>query len=128
MRLLEIHIETDDLDRSLVFYRRLLPHKKLVRWPDGSAVALVLEDGGAFGIWERAKRGLYGGQAADHLHFALQIEPAEYDGLKARLEDLGVEPIEHVWESGQRSLYFFDPDGHQGEFMTVDWLDGGFGG
>jgi hypothetical protein len=29
--------------------------------------------------------------------------------------------LEYVWPSGHRSVYFFDYDGHQGEFMTTDW-------
>jgi len=126
MRLLEIHIETDDLERAEGFYTDLIPHRKITRWPDGSAIALVLEDGTAFGIWKKGKRGLYDGRGAQHLHFALQMAPEQYDDMKGKLEAKGIEVIEHTWSDGERSLYFFDPDGHQGEFMTKDWLSGQF--
>ena len=122
MRFLEMHIEVVDLEASLEFYRQLLPSVKEVRWTDGSAVALVLPDGTAFGIWKQGKKGIFDGTGAQQLHFALQIAPEEYDRCKQKLESLGVEPLEHDWGDGHRSLYFFDRDGHQGEFMTKDWL------
>lgn len=122
MRLLEIHIEVEDLERSLDFYQQIIPHKKIVRWSDGSAAALVLEDGSAFGIWRIGTRGLHDGRGGEHLHFAFQIKSEEYENFKQRLESLGISPTEHQWDNGERSLYFFDPDGHQGEFMTCDWL------
>jgi catechol 2,3-dioxygenase-like lactoylglutathione lyase family enzyme len=123
MRFLELHIEVDDLARSEAFYSALLPVAKITRWSDGLAVALVLPDGTALGLWRRGKEGLYGGRGGDHLHFALQIAPDEYDAMKDRLASLEVDYVEHAWGDGHRSLYFFDPDGHQGEFMTKDWLD-----
>jgi catechol 2,3-dioxygenase-like lactoylglutathione lyase family enzyme len=122
MRFLELHIEVADLDASLAFYRELLPTVKEVRWTDDSAVALVLPDGTAFGLWKQGKKGLFDGTGAKQLHYAFQIEPDEYDQYRERLESLGVEIMEHVWNDGHRSLYFFDRDGHQGEFMTKDWL------
>jgi catechol 2,3-dioxygenase-like lactoylglutathione lyase family enzyme len=122
MRLLEAHIEVSDLQRSLNFYSTLLPHKKIVNWSDHSAAALVLHDGSAFGLWKISKTGLHGGKGAQHLHYAFQITPGEYQTYKKRLESLSVDVVEHEWPSGHRSLYFFDPDGHQGEFMTCDWF------
>ena len=122
MRLLEVHIEVADLERSLEFYSSLLPHKKIVRFKDGNAAAMVLEDGTAFGLWLIGKTGLHGGRGAEHLHFAFQIRPDEYDPYKVKLVNLHVDVIEHQWPSGERSLYFFDPDGHQGEFLTSDWF------
>ena len=123
MTFLDIHLEVADLERALEFYSRLIPHEKIVRWSDGSAAALVLPDGRAFGLWKKGKRGLHDGRGAEHLHFAFQIDPSEYDDYRRRLESQEVEIIEHTWDNGHRSLYFFDADGHQGEFMTCDWLE-----
>ena len=83
---------------------------------------MVLDDGSAFGLWKKGAIGLHNGRGAEHLHFAFQIAAEDYDEYKKRLESLGIEAIEHVWKNDNRSLYFFDPDGHQGEFMTKDWL------
>ncbi len=122
MRILEVHLEVADLERSVAFYEKLIPHEKLVRWPDGSAAALVLPNGESLGLWKTGKEGLYGGRGGRHVHFAFEIEADQYGDCKRRLAALGVEVIEHEWKNGERSLYFFDPDGHQGEFMTCDWL------
>lgn len=124
MRIIEIHIEVSDLDRAQAFYSALLPHTGVTRWSDGSAVAIVLEDGSALGLWKRGRVGLHGGRGANHLHFAFKIEPGEYDEYRQRLVDLGCKPIDHVWPNGERSVYTFDHDGHQLEFMTVDWIRG----
>lgn len=124
MRLLELHIEVADLERSLTFYQALLPHYKVTRWRDGSAAAIVLEDGSAVGLWVIGKRGLHDGRGGEHLHFAFQIEPDEYEKYRAKLVELRRDPIDHVWPNGHRSLYAFDPDGHQIEFMTIDWITG----
>ena len=124
MRFLEMHIEVADLARSLDFYRKILPVEKVVRWKDGSAVALVLPDGSAFGIWLKGKVGVHNGQGAEHLHFAFQIEPDEYTTYVEKLKSHGIRIIEHKWPDGHRSIYFFDPDHHQGELMTKDWLYG----
>ncbi len=122
MRLLEIHIEVKDIERALAFYAALLPHHKIVHWQDGSAKALVLHDGTAFGIWKIGKLGLLNGRGGEHLHFAFQIKPEDYNHYKQKLIELKVTPLEHIWDDGHRSLYFFDADNHQGEFMTRDWL------
>lgn len=122
MRLLEVHIETENLAESLDFYRRVLPHQKIIEFSDNKAAALVLDDGSAFGIWEKGRRGLYDGRGGKHTHVAFQIRPDEYEKTKDRLLSMGIEIIEHRWSDGHRSIYFFDPDHHQMEFMTKDWL------
>ncbi len=122
MRILELHIEVEDVERSVAFYKQLLPIARVAAWNDGDVVALVLEDGTAFGLWKQGTEGLFDGRGARHLHFAFQIKPEEYDEYRQKLTDLGLQPDEHKWPDGHRSLYFFDPDGHQGEFMTKDWL------
>ena len=122
MRMLEMHIGVKDINKSVSFYKQLLPHRKIIEDDENKQVFIVLEDGSAFGIWEDGYHGLLGGLPAKNLHFAFQISFDEYDLFKSKLESLGVEVLEHEWQDGQRSLYFFDDDGHQGEFMTKDWL------
>ncbi len=120
--MLELHIEAADVERTFKLYSELLPHSKVTWWHERDAVALVLADGSAFGIWKKGKRGIHSGQGAEHLHFAFQIDPNEYDKYKSKIYSLGLQPLEHTWKSGARSVFFFDFDGNQGEFMTTDWF------
>lgn len=123
MRMIELHIETRDMQRAVAFYTELLNPAKTIGSPDSDEqVFLVLKDGFAFGIWRAGYRGLFDGLGADHLHYAFQIPPSEYEHWKTKLQSMNLEISEHMWKDGHRSLYFFDPDGHQGEFITKDWL------
>jgi catechol-2,3-dioxygenase len=112
MRFLKIHIEVADLERSEEFYTRLLPHATVTRWQDGSAVALVFDDGSAFGLWQSGKVGVHNGRGAEHLHFAFQVDRNELEHFRARMLEMGLDVTEHTWPSRDLSLYFFDPDGH----------------
>lgn len=123
MRILEIHLEVADVNRSLAFYSELIPHSKIDSWDEGTASAIILQDGAALGIWLKGKRGIHNGRGGEHVHFAFQIRPDEYQSYKLKLESLGVTVQEHLWPSGHQSIYFFDFDGHQGEFMTGNWLE-----
>jgi hypothetical protein len=109
------------MERSLALYSKLIVHQRIEQWDDRAAVALVLEDGSALGLWEQGKLGIRNGRGGKHVHFAFQIRPDEYDGYVEKIRSVGLEPLEYVWPSGHRSVYFFDYDGHQGEFMTTDW-------
>ena len=122
MRLIETHIEVSDVQKSLDLYAKLLPHKDILKWADGNAGALVLQDGSAFGCWKNGQLGIHKGRGGKHVHFAFQIESEEYDQYVALIRDCGLEPLEYTWETGYKSVYFFDYDGHQGEFITTDWL------
>lgn len=122
MRLLEIHLECMDLEESLAFYSKLLPHTR-VEWngPTDPQAFLVLGDGTALGLWQTGTRGIHQGLAGAHVHWALQIDPGEIEMFTARVRALGATPLEWRWSDGSQSVYFFDKDGHQGEFMTRDW-------
>ena len=120
--MLEIHIEVANLKSSFELYSKLLPHSAVTWWEEKDAVAFVLEDGSAFGLWEKGKKGIHAGRGAEHLHFAFQIEPEEYESYKIRIESAGLTPLEYLWPEGHKSVYFFDYDGNQGEFMTADWF------
>jgi catechol 2,3-dioxygenase-like lactoylglutathione lyase family enzyme len=122
MRMLELHLECDDLEAAITFYTRLLPHDRLV-WngPGDPQAFIVLREGTALGLWERGARGIHDGRGGRHVHWALQIAPEEYDAYKSKIGELGCEALEWEWPDGAKSVYFFDADGHQGEFMTTDW-------
>ena len=121
MRLLEVHLESADLDRSISFYATLFPKARISKWDDRSAVAFVFDSGTTLGIWKAGKVGLHGSRAGQHVHYAVQIELDELEIFRQRLLKLGCEVVEHNWQTPHKSLYLFDPDGHQGELMTVDW-------
>lgn len=123
VRLVETHIEVRDLEKSFALYDKLIPHARVDRWGDetGSVAAFVLEGGEAFALWQQGKIGVLGGRGGAHLHFAFQIQPEEYETYVTLIRAAGLEPLEHVWENGKKSVYFFDYDGHQGEFITDDW-------
>ena len=122
MRLLELHIECADLQRSVELYRLLLePAEVLWDGLNDPQAFLVLKDNTAFGLWQRGTRGILEGRGGAHLHFAFQIAPEEYDDYKNRIQSANLEALEWDWPDGSRSVYFFDPDGHQGEFMTREW-------
>ena len=55
------------------------------------------------------------------LHFAFDIPADQLDNYKQKLQDLGLEVMEHSWGEDWNSIYFFDFDGHQGEFITGGW-------
>ncbi len=122
MRMLEIHLEVADPVASLGIYAQLIPHSKIRRWDDDTAIALVMEDGAAFGLWQTGKHGIHNSRGGKHVHFAFQIRSDEYELYKTKIIQVGFEPLEYIWPDNSKSIYFFDIDGHQGEFMTVDWL------
>ena len=123
MKLIETHIEVEDVEKSLSLYKEIIPHKDCLRWAEGKVAALVLDDGSAFGIWKKGHRGIYDGRGGQHLHFAFQIKPSEYDEYKDKIKHIGLEVLEYDWDSGHKSVYFFDYDGHQCEFITGNWID-----
>lgn len=123
MRLVETHIEVKDVEKSLELYKNMIPHKKILRWSQNNVAALVLYDGSAFGIWKEGHKGIHNGSAGKRTHFAFQINQNEYENYKNKIIECKLEVLEYDWENGYKSLYFFDYDGHQGEFMTGNWIE-----
>jgi len=122
LRLLELHLEVSDLDRSLTFYSQLFPEARVVGWDKKTAAALVFDDGSAIGLWIAGKVGLKGSRAGDHVHYAVHVTHDELEVMRTRLQAMDVEVFDHAWDPPHKSIYYFDPDGHQGEFITKDWL------
>lgn len=122
MRISEFHLEVKDVEKSKDLYKRLIPHKKIIRWANNDVTAFVLENGTAFGLWKEGLKGIHGGQGGTHTHFAFEIAPSEYKEYKNKILDAGLEAKEYTWDTGHKSVYFMDFDGHQGEFITTDWI------
>jgi len=122
LKLVETHIEVNDVRKSIDLYSRLFAHKDIITWAEGNVSVLVLEDGSAFGCWKKGQIGLHNGRGGAHVHYAFQIQADEYLKYFNVIKDCGLTPIEHEWETGDKSLYFFDYDGNQGEFITTDWI------
>ena len=123
MKLIETHIEVEDVEKSLLLYKKLIPHKKILQWADGKVAALVFDDGSAFGLWTKGHKGIHDGKGGTNVHFAFKIDENEYKDYKDKIIKAGLEALEYEWESGYKSVYFFDYDGHQGEFITGNWIE-----
>ena len=53
-------------------------------------------------------------------HFALEVEPEEYEKTKACFLERKIKITDTVvWRSGQESFYFEDPEGNVGEVVPV---------
>jgi catechol-2,3-dioxygenase len=100
MRIIELHLEVEDLQKSLELYKQILPHKRVEFFDGNKAVLLILEDGAAFGLWEKGQIGIHNGKAASHLHFAFDIKVEELQDYTNKLERLGLKVLEHSWGGG----------------------------
>lgn len=62
--------------------------------------------------------------AEGNQHFAFEVEQADYEKCKARIESLKIPIIDKlVWKSGQESFYFNDPEGNVLEIVPVGVWD-----
>ena len=110
-----------DVERTIAFYQGLLefPLTDLFQNRDykgsthfffdignGNTVAFFDFPGLDLGPYAEVLGGLH--------HLAISVEPANWDRLKAKLDDAGV-PYEHI--SGT-SIYFSDPDGARLELIS----------
>jgi catechol 2,3-dioxygenase-like lactoylglutathione lyase family enzyme len=64
---------------------------------------------------------MFGGRGGVHVHFAMKIEDADFDGTVALLESRGQAVRTMVFGTTHgRAAYVEDPDGHLVEFWTWD--------
>ena len=107
-----IAIRVRDIERSVEFYTRLL--EMTVEWrPDVRNAYLTSgTDNLALHEVDSAEIGDCHGPL-DHLGF-LVSRPEEVDAWAQRLQDRGVELVQHpkTHRDGARSIYFRDPDGN----------------
>ena len=115
-------LDVRDLDRSLGFYRALLPDW-IVRWEgvtmEGTRWIHFGPPGdgqpGYLSLYETpdAKESDASGLRIEHVGFA----HPEVEELTARLASLGIRPSDRVDDGRYRRAYFVDPDGHDLEFV-----------
>lgn len=120
LRLLEVALYVDDVERSVAFYRTLFGFDVIeaderisALGIDGREVVLV--------CLRHASSALpLGSHDADgRQHVAFAIPAADLDAWSARLSAQGVAIEERrYWARGGVSLYFRDPDGHLIELAT----------
>ena len=123
----QVHLEhalldVTDLDRSLGFYRSLLPDW-VIRWEgptmEGARWVHLGPSGdgqpGYLSLYETpgAPKGDDSGVRIEHIGFA---HPA-VDELISRLGSLGIRSTDRVDDGKYRRAYFVDPDGHELEFV-----------
>ena len=122
----ELVLETADVERLAGFYEGL-GLEVLSR--EGDRAWLAAGEMSRLGIWSPGEKE-HDDRGGRHVHFALSVETGTLDRSAERLTGHGLEvegPVEH--DGGDRSLYFFDPDGNRVElwdyFTTGDGADEG---
>ena len=119
---------TDDLSRSIAFYRDVLglvpmqgDGERFQAMDSGAnRVLLLFKRGGTLTPQPVATGGFippHDGSGPHHIAFAIAM--ADYDAWCARLQGSGIAiESETRWERGGRSIYFRDPDHHLVELVT----------
>ena len=121
--IVELTLETADIEAAESFYRTLLGLELLARGDD--RVWLALGERTRLGLWSPGTKE-FGDQGGRHVHFALSAAPDQVDVLADRLRAADVRvrgPVEHP--GGDRSIYFADPAGNLVEVW--DFLEKGDG-
>lgn len=104
----EMTLQARDLERLARFYGRTFGCAEISREPD--RIWLACGENTRLGIWSPGRKE-FGDRGGAHVHFAFSCSPGSLEGVRRRLEDLGVAhrgPIEH--EGGDRSIYVEDPE------------------
>jgi catechol 2,3-dioxygenase-like lactoylglutathione lyase family enzyme len=103
-----------DIEESFTFYHDVLGFTPIQKNPI-SAYLLAGE------MWIALTLDAHARQEAlpEYTHIAFTVAPADFDALKARLMQAGVQE----WQTNQTegaSYYFVDPNGHKLEIHTSD--------
>lgn len=124
--LYEIHLDVENLERSIAFYSEVLGLKQC-RFDNNRRLAFfwVGEDRQQMlGLWEKPK------EEIEKRHFAFRCDPEwianeSIDFLKSHnlhywnfLQDDNDKPMVFVWVPAI-AIYFTDPDGHYLEFLGL---------
>jgi catechol 2,3-dioxygenase-like lactoylglutathione lyase family enzyme len=102
-----ITLSVGDPSRSVAYYTELLGFSLHARWNKGAYLSLR-------GVWlclhqdPRVRMG----PLAEYTHFALSVDPADFDAFSRRVKD-GAHPTWKENTSEGESIYLLDPDGHK---------------
>ncbi|MGB2954046.1 MAG: VOC family protein [Gaiellaceae bacterium] len=112
----ELVLEVLDLQRAARFYSEVLGLPVLRR--SDERVWLMAGDQTRIGLWT-PQVGIADGRGGVHVHYAMHIDPSDYDSAVARLREHGCEPHEEHFEDNEtRAAYVTDPDGNVVELWT----------
>jgi catechol 2,3-dioxygenase len=120
----EIALRVADLDAMQRFYHEVVGLELLGRFDHAAFFRIADGYGGhaqVLALFDRSGQAGYRGLDPERTtvdHIAFEIDRADYEAEKARLEELGVSvsTAEHAWVRW-RSLYVDDPEGN-----TVEWV------
>ena len=115
----ELVLEVVDLEAAERFYSEVLGLPVVERWPDRDAIWVMAGDRTRIGLW-KPQVGLMGGRGGLHVHFAMHIAEADYQGAVERLRNLGQKVEEVDFGDAGRAAYVDDPDGNVVELWTWD--------
>ncbi|KQR50766.1 glyoxalase [Leifsonia sp. Leaf336] len=114
MEFASVRIITDDLDRLVAFYERVLevsaarPAPVFAEFRTATAALAIGSAATVAMLGERAPRP--GSNSSAILEFLVSDVDAEFARLEAKLEDVVLPPTRMPW--GNRSVLFRDPDGN----------------
>ena len=118
----ELVLETPDPERLARFYEGL----GLTRLStDEGRIWLAAGSSSRLGMWSPGEKE-FGDRGGSHVHFALSLESGTIERAEEALRGRGLDvegPVEH--EGGDRSLYFYDPEGNRVELW--DFFEDGEG-
>ena len=117
----ELVLEVLDVEAAERFYGDVLGLPVVERWPERGAVWVMAGERTRIGLWP-PQVGIAQGRGGVHVHYAMHVPEADYDGAVARLREHGYEPHEeqlgtYEWS---RAAYVTDPHGNVVEPWTWD--------
>jgi catechol 2,3-dioxygenase-like lactoylglutathione lyase family enzyme len=124
--ILESALYVDDVARSADFYKELFKLRELVRDERICVLAvaekqvlLIFKKGGTLNPVDTPGGVVPPHDGAGQLHMAFEMPEDEVEVWRTKLKEAGIEIESEVdWQTGGKSLYFRDPDGHCLELAT----------
>jgi catechol-2,3-dioxygenase len=111
----ELVLEVLDLPAAEHFYSGVLGLPVLSRSDERVWVAAGTQT--RIGLWI-PQVGIAAGRGGVHVHYALHVDEADYDGAVERLREHDYQPHEEDFGESGRAAYVADPDGNVVELWT----------